>query len=101
MTYEEAVAYFKMRLADNHSNNKTKQKNAFEIAIECIEKQIPKPKKEPDLNNKCGTCKYYDMTDKCVIGCRCINEYMESRRKDETASYKYRTQKACKQYEKV
>lgn len=37
MTVYDALEYFEMRLRDNHIKGKTKQKEAFEIAVEMIE----------------------------------------------------------------
>lgn len=37
MTYKEAREYFEMRLADSHSKNRTKQRQAFEMAISAID----------------------------------------------------------------
>ena len=43
MTYEEAKAYFEMRLIDTHNMYKSRQREAFKVALECIEAQIPHP----------------------------------------------------------
>lgn len=41
MNYEEAKAYFEMRLTDSHSKGRTRQREAFKIAIEAITARIP------------------------------------------------------------
>jgi hypothetical protein len=42
MTNEEAIKYFKMRLAERTHPPTTAQQKAFAVALEALEKQIPK-----------------------------------------------------------
>ena len=60
MTYEEAKAYFEMRLIDN----RTRQREAFRIALECIESQLPHPVNGDAYCWSCPTCgNEYEMTE--------------------------------------
>lgn len=64
MTHEEAKAYFEMRLIDTHSQNKTRQREAFKVALECIEAQIPHPVDGDAYLWSCPTCgNEYEMTE--------------------------------------
>lgn len=110
MTYEEAIkvlaeerckwcVFFDEEeqtcMADNGCFGATK------VAIECIKKQMPKPKKKTDLNGKCGSCKYATPNEThfgcspCYIICKKPGKVFRTN----IAHVKQRTNKACKGYE--
>lgn len=55
MRYEKTKAYFEMRLAEKTHPPTTAQQKAFTVALEALEKQIPKKPNGKDGYN-CGKC---------------------------------------------
>lgn len=115
MTYDEAITELKaeIELYDNEivrldafkDTPDRKLIDALEMAIEALEKQKEKPARKPQpetgLSGKCGSCRYLDYAEKCSVGYKCTNEIMNKKRKRRIASYKTRTNKACKRYEEA
>ena len=97
MTYEEAIELFEC-MTPYYDD----EEEAIAIAIECIKKQMPKPKKKTDLNGKCGSCKYATPNEThfgcspCYIICKKPGKVFRT----SIAHVKQRTNKACKGYER-
>lgn len=114
MTYEEAILLLECEATNlvgwgaSEQDEKKAQLifdkvDAIDIAIECIKKQMPKPKKKTDLNGKCGSCKYATPNEThfgcspCYIICKKPDKVFRTY----MAPVKQRTSKACKGYERA
>lgn len=112
MTYEEAIYELTNCVIENCNDcdgkseigcdTKCDSLVALDIAIECIKKQMPKPKRKVDYSGKCGSCKYAMHTNKyfggspCYIVCQKPGKVFRT----DLAHVKQRTTKACKGYER-
>lgn len=98
MTYEEAIEVLERIPFVPYDED---DDEAITIAIECIKKQMPKPKKKTDLNGKCGSCKWATPNEThfgcspCYIICKKPGKVFRTN----LAHVKQRTTKACKGYE--
>lgn len=108
MTYEEVITLIKINVCykqniceDGICKSTEERPCAIDVAIECIKKQMPKPKKKTDLNGKCGSCKYATPNEThfgcspCYIICKKPGKVFRT----SIAHVKQRTNKACKGYE--
>ena len=81
MTAQEALAWFKEELKDGKCSDNCRQCNAYEVAIEALEKQIPKKpykRKEHKQNDYyCTVCRRY-LGDEMELKYACLQpEYCQ------------------------